>query len=362
MIKQFTDFIDSKLAGAKPLLIVIRGSQAYGTNIETSDTDFSGVYVQSLEDIFGNKYTPQINDDKNDTVFYELRRFLDLLSSNNPGILELLNTPDHCIIYKHELFDEILSHKNEFLTKQCKNSFAGYAKQQVIKSKGQDKKQNWSNAKVERKTPLDFCYIHIGEYSISLTEYLDSKSLKQEFCGLSKMPHSRDTYSLFYDNDGLGFRGISFEDSNEVRLSSIPSGQEKNFIGHISYNKDSYTSHCKDYNSYKTWLENKNNQRWVDVKSHGQKIDGKNLMHCVRIIRMAKEIARGEGVKIFRDDSKYLLSIRRGDIDLQTLIDEVERDIDEISELFEKSDLPKSIDNELINNLLINTRKKFYNI
>ncbi len=30
-------------------------------------------------DILGNKYLEQINDDKNDTVIYEVRRFLELL-------------------------------------------------------------------------------------------------------------------------------------------------------------------------------------------------------------------------------------------------------------------------------------------
>ena len=134
------------------------------------------------------------------------------------------------------------------LSKICAKSFGGYAKQQISKAKGQDKKQNWEKDKVTRKTPLDFCYIHRGEKSISLVNFMEEKGMDQRFCGLSNIPHSRDTYALFYDfkeeeTNGeiknLGFKGIAFEDSNQVRLSSIPVDVPKNyFIGHVSYNKD----------------------------------------------------------------------------------------------------------------------------
>ena len=41
MQEQFIKFIEEKCPGAQPLLIVIRGSQAYGTNLPTSDTDYA---------------------------------------------------------------------------------------------------------------------------------------------------------------------------------------------------------------------------------------------------------------------------------------------------------------------------------
>lgn len=387
MKKELINLIESKSPGAKPLYLVIRGSHAYGTNIETSDTDYAGVYIQSMDDVLGNSYKEQINDDNNDIVIYELRRFLELLSVNNPTILELLNTPKDCVIYKDPVFDLILENRDKFITKQCANSFGGYAFQQIKKAKGQNKKQNWEKDKVVRKTPLDFCYLHRGEYSIPLKDYLDNNKLDQKFCGLSNVPHSRDTYALFYDRmsdyrfnenrpkwerflnnfinrvESLGFKGIAFEDSNEIRLSSIPKGLPNSyFIGHISYNKDGYSQHCKDYNSYQTWLKERNEARWVDVKSHGQKIDGKNMMHCIRLSNMAREIAEGKGINVRRSDADYLLSIRRGEVDLNSLIDKVESDIKEIKELFNKSDLPESVDKNFINDLIIKIRKKTYNI
>ena len=107
MKEELIKLIEQKCPGSKPLYLVIRGSHAYGTNIETSDTDYAGVFIQSVDDILGNKYVEQVNDDKNDIVIYELRRFLELLGKNNPTVLELLNTPEDCVIYKDPIFDTI---------------------------------------------------------------------------------------------------------------------------------------------------------------------------------------------------------------------------------------------------------------
>lgn len=374
MKEDLLKIIQEKSPGAKPLYLVVRGSHAYGTNIPTSDIDYAGVFIQSLDNILGSKYKEQINDDKNDIVIYEVRRFLELLSSNNPTVLELLNTPEDCVIYKDPIFDLILKNKDKFITKICAKSFGGYARQQISKAKGQNKKQNWEKDKVTRKTPLDFCYLHQVGKSFTLVDYMKEKGMSQEFCGLANVPHSRDTYALFYDfkaeetngsseYTNLGFKGIAFEDSNQIRLSSIPKDiPTRYFIGHISYNKDGYSQHCKDYNSYQTWLKERNESRWVDVKSHGQKIDGKNMMHCRRLMDMAREIGEGEGINVRRENADYLISIRKGEIDLQSLIDHVEKEIVDVDRIFKESDLPRSVDLEFVNDLLVDIRKKSYKL
>jgi len=363
MINELINLIKSKSSGNIPLYLVIRGSHAYGTNVPTSDIDYSGVFVQDLDSILGMSYIEQINDDKNDIVIYELRRFLELLAKNNPTILELLNTPQDCIIYKHPAFDQILEHRDKFLTKICANSFGGYAKEQISKAKGQNKKQNWEKDKVTRKIPLDFCFIHDGEYSIPLTDYLKKFDLKQEFCGLSKLPHSKDSYALFHTEEFAKFKGLAFEDSNDLRLSSIPKDLPKScFVGHITYNKDAYSQHCKDYKSYETWIQQRNEQRCIDVESPGQKIDGKNMMHCRRLMDMAREIAEGKGIIVRRHNPKELIDIRQGKIDLQTLIDHVESEIKLVDLLFKNSTLPDKVDMKFVDQILINIRKQIYNL
>lgn len=401
MKEELIKMIEEKSPGAQPLYLVIRGSHAYGTNIETSDTDFAGVFIQSADDIFGFKYKEQINDDKNDTVIYEVRRFLELLGSNNPTVLELLNTPEDCILYKHPVFDMILNDRDIFLSKKCANSFGGYARQQIGKAKGQNKKQNWEKDKVTRKDLLDFCYVIRDEKTIPWKKWNDmAGGYEEKFIGAVNVPNAKDVYTLYYDNEacncfgefgpqedrdrriaklkkegkplGFGYKGlvntghedesgnINYGISNQLRLSSIPKGQTP--ICTIIYNKDGYSEHCKDYREYQEWLEKRNLQRWVDVKSHGQQIDGKNMMHCRRLVDMAREIAEGKGIIVKRDNAQELLAIRRGEVDLQTLIDYVESEIKEIDQLFKDSDLPNSVDQNLINTLLVKIRKTIYGL
>jgi len=394
MKEELLKLIEEKSPGSKPLYLVIRGSHAYGTNIETSDTDYSGIFIQSIDDILGNKYIEQINDDKNDTVIYEVRRFLELLGTNNPTVLELLNTPEDCVIYKDPVFDLILNDREKFITKICAKSLGGYAKQQISKAKGQNKKQNWEKDKVTRKEVLDFVYVIEGEKSIPWKVWNDGR-YEEKFIGVVNVPNARDIHAVYYDGlarnmfsenvsestrstlikfqkesgnpMGFGYKGlvktgegINSAESNQLRLSSIP--KDETPICVITYNKDGYTQHCNDYKSYQTWLEQRNEARWVDVQSHGQKIDGKNMMHCMRLIQMSREIAEGKGIIVRRPNAKELISIRKGEVDLQTLIDKVEKEIVEIDKLFEESNLPDSIDTEFINNLIVKIRKQIYKL
>jgi hypothetical protein len=77
---------------------------------------------------------------------------------------------------------------------------------------------------------------------------------------------------------------------------------------------------------------------------------------------MAREIAEGKGILVKRDNAQELLAIRRGEVDLQTLIDYVETEIKEIDRLFKESDLPDSVDQNLINTLLVKIRKTVYGL
>jgi predicted nucleotidyltransferase len=395
MKNELIKLIESKSPGSIPLYLVIRGSHAYGTNLPTSDTDYSGVFVQNLDSILGMSYVEQINDDKNDIVIYELRRFLELLAKNNPTVLELLNTPDDCVVYKHPIFDKILENKDNLLTKVCANSFGGYAKEQISKAKGQNKKQNWEKDKVTRKDVLDFCYVIEGEKSISWKVWNEDFQYDEKFIGIVNVPNARDIYAVYFDeiahmcfsesvpenvressksirtenNLPLGFgykglvktgEGVNVAESNQLRLSSIPKGETSICI--ITYNKDGYTQHCNDYKSYETWLSQRNEQRWVDVESHAQKIDGKNMMHCRRLMDMAREIAEGKGIVVRRPNAQELIDIRQGKVDLQTLIDHVESEIKEIDLLYKNSTLPDRVDMNLVEQILIDIRKQIYNL
>jgi len=340
------------------------GSHAYGTNVEGSDHDYKGVYIQSPEDVLENGYREQYSLSKDET-YYELRRFIELCCTGNPTMLELLYTPEDCILYKHPVFDKMIQERQRFLSKSCKYSFGGYAMSQIGKAKGLNKKMNWENSKVERKTILDFCYILTPVGSTPLRDWLRLQRgdfTKQEFYGVSKIAHCRDLYYIYpKDKPELEYSGICNPDetSNELRLSSIPVSETIKYSA-MSYNKDGYMEHCKDYKSYQTWLSERNTQRYVDVEEHGQKIDGKNLLHCYRLIETGIEIAKEKTINVRRNNANFLIEIRKGKHNLDELLTASNEKLKQLDEEFDNSDLPDKADRGYFLSLMVKLRKQYY--
>jgi predicted nucleotidyltransferase len=85
----------------KNLLIfeAITGSKSYGLDTPTSDTDIRGVYVVPKAMYYSLEYPEQVSNETNDVVYYELRRFMELLFKNNPNIMEMLGVPEHCVLH-----------------------------------------------------------------------------------------------------------------------------------------------------------------------------------------------------------------------------------------------------------------------
>lgn len=347
---------------------VLVGSHAYGTNIEGSDEDIKGVYIQPPEDVLERGYQEQISISKDET-YYELRRFIELCCTNNPTMLELLYSPEDCIIYKHSIMDKILANKDKFLSKSCRWSFGGYAISQIEKASGLEKKLNWEKDRIERKDILDFCYIteldeDTGYYpggSFTIKEFLDFYNIKQEWIGLTCLPHFRNIYNVFLDFDNqYNYKGIvsNISASNDISLSSIPKGQKR--IGILHFNKDQYSVHCKEYNEYQKWLENRNTERYVDIENHGQKIDGKNLLHCVRLLDVGIEVAKEKTINVRRPNAKYLIEIRRGKHNLENILKACKERIEELDTAYKESTLPDTANRSFFMSLLPKLRKEFY--
>lgn len=78
------------------LFEVVSGSCAFGLATENSNTDIRGIYYLPKDSFFGLNYIPQISNETNDIIYYEIGRFMELLQKNNPNILEILASPDDC--------------------------------------------------------------------------------------------------------------------------------------------------------------------------------------------------------------------------------------------------------------------------
>jgi predicted nucleotidyltransferase len=333
----------------------ITGSKAYGLDNEQSDTDIRGVFVLPKHLYYGLEYVEQVNNETNDIVYYELKRFMELLAKNNPNILEMLNVPEQCVLHKDILMEQL---KPElFLSKLCEKTFANYAFTQIKKAYGLEKKI-LNPVEEERKTVLNFCFVYEHKEAVPLLRYLEENKLEQSKMGLASISHLRDCYNLFYA-EHLAYDGIMRKESaNDVCLSSIPKGEQP--IAMLYFNKDGYSVYCKKYKEYWDWVAKRNDERYKNTLSHGKNYDSKNMLHVFRLLLMAKEIAAENKINVFRQDRDFLLSIKAGKIEYEDLVSQAEALKEALPILYEQCSLQEEPDVEQINMLLVKMREEYY--
>lgn len=285
----------------------VRGSKLYHTDTPDSDTDTGGVFISPPD--FDFSIVEEVADERNDTKWWELGKFMKMAMSSNPAVLEAFFVPDDLVLYEHPLFKEIRKHGPEFVTKACFKPFGSYAVEQIKKARGQNKKIHWDIENMQRKTPLDFCYTFNGEQgSTNIQKWLENNGLRQDCCGLVNLANMPTCYLVYYDfAQHLKLSGRAMEDeihddtvfyhfakshfeqtgpiddyelkfmtgiplgdhcgiinnegtSNTVRLCSTQKGETPICI--MSYNADGYGSHCRKYKEYMEWKQKRNKARY----------------------------------------------------------------------------------------------------
>ena len=384
----------------------VRGSHSHGIATEKSDIDIGGVFIAPKEMFYGlsSNYQSQVADDKNDTVYYELSKWFELLLKSNPTALESLFIPQQFINYIHPLIQEVINNRDMFVSKSAFEPLIGYSIAQIKKCRGLNKKINWEIP--ERKNILNFCSVPWEQGSIPLLKYFEKYGLKQEHCGLVAIPNMRDMYHVFYDwgahkneiqnddtksqmnlvyaasdlkqiheplnwvwvynnesvfNNVYNYKGIcnpdDYSKSNEVRLSSIPKWIDP--ICQMSFNKDGYSTHCIKYREYKEWEKNRNPIRYESnlKKSY----DAKNVGECIRLIHTGIELANGDGFNVYRTwDRDFILDVRNHKYEYEEIIKYVEDKQKEMENAISKSSIKEKVDSEEVNRLLIKIREKYY--
>ena len=386
----------------------IRGSHLYGLNNEDSDVDSSGLFIAPHDTLLGIGlgYQELVADAKNDNTWYELRKYMHMLMKSNPSIIESLFVPEDKILTKPSpILAELFANKDKFITKQCFNPFVGYAVQQIGKARGLNKKI--VNPMHERLTPFDFAYTFYAQGSTKIKNWLENRGLNKDFCGLVHIPNMHDTYGVYYDwgahfeRDGINtfldiekknpmmdsfvcdfyeledpdtanewfddnkevkhYRGMCLDEATDMRGSSVSKGERP--IVYMVYNESGFKDHCKKYREYKEWEQNRNQKRYES--NLDKNYDSKNMMHCIRLIRMGKEIANGDGLILDRrvaGDRDFLMAVRNHQFEYDELMEIVNKDKANLDEAIEKSSLPKKIDESFVNDLLIDIRKKAYQL
>ena len=394
----------------------VAGSTLYHCNEEGSDVDTKGLFIATPDEMFGlgfdkqfrdryngviDLYSSQIGDDKADNVIYEVGKYMSMLLSSNANVLESLFVPEEMMIIKpHKCLDALFANRDKFITKACFRPFIQYAIEQVKKARGLNKKI--VNPIYERLTPFDFAYTFYNQGSTKVRNWLDNRGLDKDFCGLVCIPNMHDVYGVYYDwgahfekygiksyfdipektrkfiadfyelssgdqkiewfekhSEILHYRGMCLDNATDMRGSSVSKGEKP--LCWMTYNESGFKAHCKLYKEYKEWEKNRNPKRYES--NLNKNYDSKNMYHSIRLMRMGKEIANGDGIILDRrvaGDRDLIMDIRHHKFEYDEIMEILTKEEKELNEAIANSKLPEEIDVNLVNDLLIEIRKKYY--
>jgi predicted nucleotidyltransferase len=348
-----------KWAGDKTVLLVRHGSHAYGTNTASSDDDFKGILIPPKEYYLGTLHRLEqieLKAPNPDAVIYEIRKFFNLAMDCNPNLIEVLHTDpeDHFLV--DPIGEEILTHKNDFLSKKIKHTFTGYAVSQLKRIKSH---KQWIMSPPTHLPARN-------EYGLPETTLIPQDQLSAAEAEVRK---ELDRFQFDFmegleESQKIGIRSTMEEMLAELKITADQHwmsaarkiGLSDNFI-ELMQKERQYVSAKREFDQYQNWKENRNKARAELEYKYGY--DTKHAYHLVRLIRMCREILTTGKVIVKRPDREELLAIRNGAWSYEQLIDFAEREDRELNELYLTSKvLPKTPDKEALDKLCIRLVEK----
>lgn len=296
------------------------GSYLYGTNIETSDRDFKGVFMPSKRDLFLGRIPkthslhPQDSSRKKETDeidgdLYSLHHFLHLAVNGQTVAIDMLFTPSSLIERGPHawVWDRIIENRHLLLSKSM-NAFIGYARAQATKY----------SLKGERLEKL-----------MSFTDVLIEQDLESNL---------KSCWDLLpRDSERVNATGIK-----EMQIAGKWFGET--------------TSVCLVLSAAKALIG-----RYGDRAKIAREFDGadwKAMSHAVRVSKELKEILIENNLTFPLKDRELLRDIRLGKISLESVQDMINEDIAEINILTARSTLPEKVNLKFWDDFLVDTMSK----
>lgn len=332
------------------IFLMLGGSHAYGTNIESSDIDHRGVCIpDDLGYYFGFLKTFEQKDSgwgpDVDKVVYDLRKAVKLMADGNPNMIDFLFVRDEQILVCEPSWERLREHRDKFLSRKMRHTYAGYAYSQL---KRIQRHRGWLvNPPTEEPTREAFGLPEqklvnndqLGAFQWMLARFLQdsvswfrlSEETREELTGVNYI--------------GAVQSGIP-DDTADVVKDALEVSD--NFIEAVMQEKK-YATAKRQWDAYQSWKENRNEARFELERKHGY--DTKHAAHLVRLLRMGYEIiSRGE-VNVFREDHEELLAIRRGAWRYDELVEYAEAMERKIAAAEADSPLPEQPDRNFIDEL-----------
>ena len=167
----------------------------------------------------------------------------------------------------------------------------------------------------------------------------------------AKMEHISNTYRLY---KMPGSKGVFRGKSENLVVEPIPKDDEFTKLeALLIFNEQEYDRTLKDWKDYWNWRKNRNESRYRPQEVGEIDYDSKNMSHCMRLIYSGRNIIEnGEPIVRLEDDElKIVRDIRKGIYTYDEIMKMVEKEMDLLKKMKQKSDLPESVNTKKINKL-----------
>lgn len=304
----------SELLPENLILLGYRGSIAHNMYVpqhdpnSIDDKDLMGVYVAPVEHYlgFGRNEVREKFIDEWDAVSYEVKKFIGLLLKCNPNVLSLLWLPERHLIFEHELGRLLRENRALFVTKQAYHSFNGYAYAQFKRMTHFNQEAQTEMAALESE--LADRRIDLKQLNATQAER-DSIVQADPFCGLT-LGALIDRYaSLKRKYFSGGYMGA----------------KRKELVRKVGY-------------------------------------DAKNAAHLIRLLRMGIEFLVEGDLHVERADAEQLLSIKRGEWDIERVKDEADRLFKLAEDAYVRSSLPPKPDTQKAEELCMDIVTRYHGL
>ena len=346
----------------RTIFVGLAGSHAYGLNHPKSDYDYRGVFIAPKEYYLGFNSIEQKDsgwneegifpfiDGNEDTVIYELKKVVQLLSAANPNVLELLWLENYPFLT--EVGEYLIEHRQLFLSKKVKHTYSGYAFAQIKKIETHRK---WLLQPPQSKPlPADFgieneAPLTKDELNAFLEYLYNLVRGKIEF-----LEEAEELYQLLTAD--IDFKGMLKQHNlpdETLAYTQQLTNSRSDFI-RLLQKSQKYQGAMREWKAYLSWQQNRNPTRAEMEKQSG--FDLKHGMHCIRLLRCGLELSRQGKVIVNRKvagDVDQLKAILQGAYSYEQVMKMAEDLIAQMDEAMQPSNLPHSPDLKVINQLCI---------
>jgi uncharacterized protein len=350
---------DQDMALNNLILKVKTGSHLYGTETETSDDDYIGIFIPDEEYTLGLKHIEQVDlsieskDESGrntsqavDYTVYTLSKFANLSLQNNPNILEVLYINPDYTEHINEYGRSLLSIRDRFLSEKLIDRFYKYAVSQKHKM-----------------------FLRSGNYlslnhALDFLEGFDGNMLMVELNNkqvLDKILTEQPNITIRFNKQSLP-TALYYKDSPKpfmfIRYSEASKTPKFYDVGDINIQANHFVKKARKY--IKNRL-NKFSHRGKNIIAK-YSYDTKFAYHLIRLLLECEEFIDTGKVEFPLSYAGYLKEIKLGAYSLEELVaqsEKIERRI-KTKTSGKNSTLKKLPDFNLINQFIIDIYKKFY--